>query len=154
MFEKRKSMIALAATVLLGLGAGGVSVGAALDTLSGDPGNHAATAQENERDETIDFSSGPVQCQILAETENGMMVVQPVVHTLEAVEGSYVMKITSRNGANRATIQQGGYFSAHIGDATVLGRMMLGTGGTHDISLKIAAGELNIECAERLRPDA
>ena len=132
-------------SVLLGLGTGGAAVGAAPDNLSrGDIGQSKTMDQ-------IDFSSGPVQCEIVARNNNGIVTLQNNVYTLEDISGSYSIEISSYGNygnANRSSIRQGGFFEVEAESAATLGMMRLGDrGATYRVDLSIQASGHSVSCA-------
>lgn len=148
MFRNSKRLTAAMASLVVGLGAGGVAVGAALDNLTNV--NSVSMSIGSTIDQSIDFSDGPVQCQIIADSHNGMMVLENIVHAQMPTNGSYVLMIASQNGSNRSRVQQGGDFFVDADQAAVLGKMMLSNRGTtYDVSLKITVDGKYLECVEK-----
>ena len=148
MFKNNKRFAAAMASLVVGLGAGSVAVGAAVDNLANTNSSSMGVAAIIE--DTIDFSDGPVQCQIVAEAHNGVMTLESVVHAQMPVNGSYVLMVASNSGGNRSRVQQGGNFAADLDQRAVLGKTMLGNrGGTYDVSLKISVDGQYMECSER-----
>lgn len=96
---------------------------------------------------TTASKAAPLHCEIQADSTNGMMVLQGVVHTDTALSGSYRFRVT---GA-AANISQGGAFTAAPGQPATLGNVMLGNNGTpYDISLEVNADGVTILCDERV----
>ncbi len=152
MIKNRKIFSAGMVSLLVGLSVGGVAIGAVMDRQADGSAtqNSEETGIETAVDE-LDFSSGPVQCEIVADAKNGSLSLQSVVHTLEPVEGSYRLKVASVGGPNRSSIQQGGYFSADEHKETVLGKLMLGArGAVYDVSLSVVVNGKTIGCEERI----
>lgn len=147
MFKNNKRFAAALASLIVGLGAGSVAVGAAVDNLANS--NTRPMSIGSIIEETIDFSDGPVQCQIIAQAQNGVITLQSIVHAQMPVNGSYVLMIASNSGGNRSRVQQGGNFAVDLEHA-VLGKTMIGNrGGVYDVSLKISVDGQFLECAER-----
>lgn len=147
MLDNRKRLTAGLVSLLLGLGAGGAAVGAAVDNLAN--GTSSETTVEDIIEGAIDFSSGPVQCEIVANTQNGRLMMETVVHSLIPINGTYSIKIASYGGGNRSSIQQGGAFAVDADDAVILGRQMFGNrGATYDVSLKVTADNKTVQCEE------
>lgn len=95
-------------------------------------------------------TSGPLWCEILADSANGGIALQGMVHTDVAISGSYRFRVASAGGGS-ANIQQGGNFSAAPGSPVALGRVTLGNAGAiYDASLEIAANGSAIKCTERV----
>ena len=93
-------------------------------------------------------TDGPVRCEIQANTQNGMVAMQGVVHADVAVSGSYRFRVASAGGGGNSKISQGGAFSAGPDDAVTLGNVMLGGGGSYDASLEVTSNGETIKCAE------
>ena len=103
-------------------------------------------------EQTIDFSNGPVQCEIVANERNGTMVLESVVHSLESASGSYVLMVASQSGNNRSRVQQGGNFVVDADEAAILGKLMLNSrGATYDVSLKLSVNGRFVECVEKFQ---
>ena len=140
-------------SLLVGLGAGGAAIGAAMDNLNESQTSQTSEAVDVESDleDQIDFSSGPVQCEIRTVEQNGALVLESIVHSLEPVNGIYRVKVASVGGSNRSSIQQGGYFSADEHQEASVGKMMLGNrGAVYDVSLSIEVDGETIGCEERI----
>jgi len=141
MLSNRKILSAGVVSLLVGLGAGGVAIGAAMDNSNDSRASqpNAASSIENVLDDQIDFSSGPVQCEIRTSAQNGALVLESIVHSLEPIDG------------NRSNIQQGGYFSADEHKEASVGKMMLGNrGAVYDVSLSIEVDGKTVRCDERI----
>ncbi|HHS82099.1 MAG TPA: hypothetical protein ENJ68_01135 [Devosia sp.] len=134
-------------SLLVGLGAGGAAIGAATD-----PGANGADGQQAAIEDQIDFSSGPVQCEIAVRKVNGVVMLENRVHTLEDISGTYSVRVSSYGNGNRSSIRQGGYFQAGADSAKVLGMMQLGNrGATYDIELSIEADGHALACNESFK---
>lgn len=148
MFSNSKRLTAAVVSLVMGLGAGSVAVGAALDNLAN--ANSEDMSIGSIIDQSIDFSDGPVQCQIVADSKNGMVTLESVVHAQMQINGSYVLMIASQNGSNRSRVQQGGNFVADADQSAVLGKMMISNrGATYDVNLKITVDGQYMECSEK-----
>ena len=153
MLRNRKILSAGMVSLLVGLGAGGAAIGAAMDNSNDGQTSqpNAAPSIEVVLDDQIDFTSGPVQCEIRTSAQNGALVLESIVHTLEPIDGIYRLKVASVGGANRSNIQQGGYFSADEHKETNVGKMMLGNrGAVYDVSLSLEVDGETIGCNERI----
>ena len=128
MFDSRKRLAAAAAPLLLGLGLAGAAAGTG----------------------TADASAGPLRCEIVAATENGMLTLKGVIRADAPVVGSYRFKVTGAGGGGSSNIAQGGEFMAGPDEAVGLGQVMLGGGGSYDASLEITAGGETVTCRERV----
>ncbi len=149
MLNRNKRLTAALVSLAIGLGAGSIAIGAAADGHQG--GNADDMSVGSIIEDAIDFSSGPVQCQILASSKDGRMVLESVVHAEMPVTGSYVLQVASVGGPNRSRIQQGGNFAADLDEATTLNKLMLGShGASYDVSLKLSVNGTFVECAEKI----
>ncbi|MCP4385211.1 MAG: hypothetical protein GY798_28010, partial [Hyphomicrobiales bacterium] len=91
-------------------------------------------------------SADSLSCEIQADTANGMMILQGVVHADAPINGSYRFKV-----AGAATnISQGGAFTAAPGQAATLGKVMLGGHAIYDASLQVSANGVTIVCDKRI----
>jgi len=127
MIKRHKRFVARAVPLALGLGlvGFGINVGQAEST------------------------DGPVRCEILTETQNGMVAMQGVVHADTAINGSYRFRVASAAGAGNSNISQGGHFTAGPDGAVTLGQVMLGANAVYDASLEVTSNGTTITCAER-----
>jgi hypothetical protein len=115
--------------LLLGLGVAGLAMGAGAASSSDEP----------------------LRCEIRANSMNGMIELQGVVHADVPVSGSYRFKVASAGGAGNTNMSQGGYFTAGPGEAAMLGRVMLGNAGAiYDATLEIESDGMTVECEERV----
>lgn len=129
MFDPHKRFALRALPLLLGLGAAGLAFGAG-PALSTDE---------------------PISCEIQADSANGMIVLQGIVHADTAINGLYRLKVQSAGGSGNSNISQGGAFAAGPGQPAVLGKVMLGShGAIYDASLEISANGVTIACDERV----
>lgn len=126
MFKSQRSFMLAAMPLALGLGLAGFGLSA---------------GQAESHDD-------PVRCEILTNTQNGMVAMQGVVHTDQAISGSYRLRISSASGGGSSNISQGGYFNAGPGDAVTLGQVMLGANAIYDASLEVNLNGATISCAE------
>ena len=149
MLNRNKRLTVVLVSLAIGLGAGSIAIGAA--TNADHDGNAGGVGIGSIIEDAIDFSSGPVQCQILASSKDGRVVLESVVHAEMPVTGSYVLQVASVGGPNRSCIQQGGRFSADLDEATTLNKLMLGShGASYDVSLKLSVNGTFVECAEKI----
>lgn len=127
MLNRYRRLSAGMITLLLGLGAGGMVV----------------QAGQNSSDE------GPIRCEISATTKGQMTTLQGVVHTDEAVEGTYLFSVKSVSKSGSSSSQQGGEFVAGSNDTVTVGNVTMGGNGiSYDVKLKVMANGMTIECAE------
>jgi len=159
MSNNRKIFSAAMVSLFVGLGAGGVAIGAAMDNVADEVSSQSGTiltsqqsANEAETSKNqIDFANGPLQCEIISEAKNGSLELASVVHVLEAATGTYVLKVASVGGPNRSTIQQGGYFSADEHGQTTLGKVRLGArGAVYKVDLDVVVDGQTISCNEQI----
>jgi hypothetical protein len=135
MFD-RKTLFAALAVPLIGFSAAGCNLDATAAALAGAP---AASS-----------SASGLSCEIVAHNQNGMLVVEPVIHAPGAVSGSYQFHVTGGAGGNSANIMQGSGFATGPDGTATLGRVMLGANGSYDASLSVSAGGETASCSERL----
>lgn len=127
MLNRYKRLSAGMITSLLVLGAGGMAV-------------HAG--QNNSDD-------GTIACEISATTNGNMTTLQGIVHTDEAVEGSYLFRVKSVSNSGSSSSQQGGEFVAEANGSVTVGNVTMGGNGiVYDVKLKVMANGDTIECAE------
>ena len=105
MFTKHKAFRSM--PLLLGLGVAGLAIGAGAASSSDEP----------------------LRCEIKAESMNGMISLQGVIHADVALSGSYRFKVESAGGGGNTNMSQGGAFTAGPGEEVLLGRVMLGNAG-------------------------
>lgn len=92
-------------------------------------------------------SSGPLRCEIVASTTNGMTRLEGVAHAGHSMHGSYLFRI-SGSGAN---ITQGGDFDARAGESATLGSVTLGGNNRYDVRLEVKANNgAAVSCAQRI----
>jgi len=127
MIKRHKRFAAAAVPLALGLGLTGFAI---------------STGQ-------AESTSESVRCEILTNTQNGMVAMQGVVHADSAISGSYRFRVASASGGGNSNISQGGHFSAGPNDAVTLGQVMLGANAAYDASLEVNANGATITCAER-----
>ena len=127
MIKRYKRFAARAVPLALGLGLAGIAISAGQAESTG----------------------GPVRCEILTDTQNGMVAMQGVIHTDAAISGSYRFRVASAGGGGNSNISQGGNFSAGPDDAVTLGQVMLGANAVYDASLEVTSNGATIKCAER-----
>lgn len=95
-------------------------------------------------------SGPPFRCDLRSETAGGMVTLEGLVESDDAVTGTYRFLVASVGGAGNSVIRQGGGFSAAPGKAVSLGRVMLSVGGTYDASLEVHANGTRVECDDRV----
>ena len=155
MFDNKGIAGAGAMALLVGIGLAGMATGAAMN--GEENAGFAAKGEESAArdglgrqevmEEHVDFSSGAVQCEIRTMEENGALVLENTVYSLEPVSGIYRLKVASVGGRNRSSIQQGGYFSTDEHGQTDIGKMMLADpGAIYEVFLSIEAEGQTISC--------
>lgn len=117
-------IVGAAASIFIGLGAAGAAIGA---------GQASAT-------------DGPLTCEIQMSRSGGMIALESVAASDEAVAGSY--SFTVRGGGT--DISQGGDFEAGPGETVTLGQVMLGANGSYDARLEVEADGRSVSCEERV----
>lgn len=123
MTKQNGMLLGWAASIAIGLSAGGAAIGAGNGT-SGDP----------------------IACQIEQSRSGGMIMLEGVVTSTQPVTGHYAFSVRGP-GAN---INQGGDFEAAAGEAVSLGSIMIGANGTsHDVRLEVTAAGYSATCSER-----
>jgi hypothetical protein len=133
MLDQHKRLSVAALVLLLGVGAGGMAMGASEDELM----------------------DGPVRCEIQATAKKSMIALKSVVMADVSTQGSYQFKVKSSGGSGRTNIQQGGNFSVEPDEEAILGKVTVGNNGaTYDVTLKIMADGETIECSERFSHSA
>ncbi len=152
MLSNRKILSAGVVPLLVVLGAAGAAIGAAMENSNENTIRTGTVAAIEElMDEQVDFTSGPVQCEIRTFVQNGALVLENIVHSLEPADGIYRVKIASVGGPNRSSIQQGGYFSVDEHKEARVGTMVLGKqGSVYDVSLSLEVDGKTVECNERI----
>lgn len=91
----------------------------------------------------------PLRCTIEVSEQGGMVSLQGVVETDEAIDGTYRFTVESTGGSGNSRINQGGGFSAAPGETVKLGRVMLGANGVYDASLELDTDAGAVECEEQ-----
>jgi hypothetical protein len=129
MSSKQIRLSLRAVPLLLGLGAAGLAMGAGAASSSDEP----------------------LSCEIQADSMNGMIVLQGVIHADVPITGSYRFNVASAGGAGNTNMSQGGAFTAAPGEAVMLGKVMLGNAGAiYDATLEIESDGMAVECEERV----
>ena len=123
MTHTNKRIIGAAASLLIGLGAAGATIG---------------TSQAG-------ASDGPLSCAIETSRSGGMVSIESVATSDRAVVGSYAFSVKG-GGTN---IRQGGEFEAGAGQSVTLGQVMLGGSG-YDLRLEVSAGGRTVQCSQRI----
>ncbi len=139
MFD-RKTLFAALAVPVLAFSAAGCNMGATAAAIA-----HAAAPGEQ-----VAAASSDLTCEIASHTQNGMLVVEPVIHAPGAVSGSFMLHVTGGAGGNSANIMQGSGFATGPDGTATLGRVMLGANGSYTASLEVTAGGATASCSERL----
>jgi hypothetical protein len=129
MSSKQIRLSLRAVPLLIGLGAAGLAMGAG----------------------TANSSDEPLRCEIQADSSNGMITLQGVIHSDVPLSGSYRFKVASAGGAGNTNMSQGGGFTAAPGETVMLGKVMLGNAGAiYDATLEVESDGMAVECEERV----
>lgn len=94
---------------------------------------------------------GPLRCEILTDTSDGMISLEGVVHAASALAGTYSFTVRSSGAGGSSDIEQGGAFEAAKGETVSLGEMSLGSGASLDASLTVTAEGRTVACAGTAR---
>lgn len=123
MTHRNKMLLGWAASVAIGLVAGGAAIGA------------GQTA-----------SDGPLSCGIEQSRSGGMVRLESVATSQTSVFGTYAFKVRGSG----TDISQGGEFEAAAGETVSLGMVMLGAqGASYDATLEIRANGRSVSCSQR-----
>lgn len=95
-------------------------------------------------------SANGVACEIVTETANGMVSIEPVVYGTPAATGSYSFRVASSGAGGRSNVSQGGSFSIPSSGAVTVGRVALGAGGSYDAELTVDVAGATMTCEERV----
>lgn len=124
MTHRNKMLLGWAASVAIGLAAGGATLA-------------AGTAA----------SEGPLSCGIEQSRSGGMVRLESVATSQTSAIGTYSFKVRGA-GTN---ISQGGEFQAAPGETVTLGMVMLGgQSASYDAKLEVRAGGRTVTCAQRV----
>jgi hypothetical protein len=88
-----------------------------------------------------------IQCGVLANTENGMLVLEGTLLSPTDVVGDYSFAFTSSGQAGSSNIRQGGGFSAAADAVTTLGRVTINAGSNYDVDFTVNANGQTLDCA-------
>lgn len=91
-------------------------------------------------------SAAPLSCEIAVARRGGMLVLEPVVHASDRVEGTWGLRVSGGGGGNRSDIGQGGAFEARANVPVSLGAVSLGS-GTYRATMEVQAGRRSATCA-------
>lgn len=95
-------------------------------------------------------SSNDFACGISTTTDRGMMAIEGVVQTQEAMSGDYRFALKSSGSGGSSNINQGGQFTATPGSPVSLGRVMINAGSKVDVEFTVRKGGETIDCSAPL----
>ena len=121
MTKQHRMLLGWAASIAIGLAAGGVAIGGSA-------------------------SGGPIACEIAQTRSGGMIVLEGIVTATRPVAGHYAF---STRGPG-ARIDQSGPFEAAAGERATLGSIMIGSGGIgQDVRLEVSSAGYATTCSKR-----
>lgn len=99
---------------------------------------------------TANASSGDIACGVSTTTAHGMMTVEGILQTPEALTGQYRFSLKSSGNGGSTNINQGGNFTAAPGTDLSLGRVMVNAGSHIDVDFTIDAGGQTYDCSQKI----
>lgn len=93
----------------------------------------------------------PVQCEIRVSDIGGMVTLEGMVYSKQAISGSYRLEVYQDGDTGNAAINQGGSFSTGPGGSSSLGVVTLGSDGrtSYVAKLKVNWNGGSAKCVER-----
>ncbi len=95
-------------------------------------------------------SDEPINCEIKATENGGMITLETLIHSDTTISGQYRFKLKSAGRSGNTNISQGSNFRAEAGEPLQLGRMMVSSGAVYDASLDVTVSGVSFNCAERI----
>ncbi len=90
-----------------------------------------------------------LRCEIYQSHRGGSTVLEGVVFSGSAVDGSYQFTVTKSGGGGSSNINQGGEFSVSAGGKSTVGTVALGGDGGYSATLRVTADGHSTACKER-----
>ena len=87
-----------------------------------------------------------LSCEIFESHRGGVVVLEGVVYSNSAVDGSYQFNVTRAGGGGSSNINQGGEFSVGTGGKSSLGSVSLAGDGGYSATLHVTAGGRSASC--------
>jgi len=124
MTNRNGMLLGWAASVAIGLAAGGAAIGASQSA-----------------------SDGPLSCGIEQSRSGGMVRLESVATSQTPASGTYSFKVRGPG----TDISQGGEFDAASGEKVTLGMVMVGgQGASYNATLEVKANGRTVTCAQRI----
>lgn len=93
--------------------------------------------------------SSELRCEIYQSHRGGGVVLEGVVFSGSAVNGSYQFTVTKSGGGGSSNINQGGEFSVGAGGKRTVSSVSLGGDGGYSATLRVTADGHTTACKER-----
>ena len=91
-----------------------------------------------------------LSCEIHQSHRGGSVVLEGVVYSGSATDGSYQFTVTKSGGGGSSNINQGGEFSVSAGGRSSVGTVELGGDGGYSATLRVSADGHSSSCKERI----
>lgn len=90
-----------------------------------------------------------LRCEIYQSHRGGSVVLEGVVFSSSAADGSYQFSVVKSGGGGSSNINQGGEFSVGAGGKSTVGSVSLGGDGGYTATLRVSADGHSTACKER-----
>ena len=90
-----------------------------------------------------------LRCEIYQSSRGGGVVLEGVVFSDQATDGSYEFRVAKSGGGGSSDINQSGEFSVGAGGKSSVGSVSLGGSGGYSATLKVSAAGHAVACKER-----
>ena len=90
-----------------------------------------------------------LRCEITQSGHGGSVVLQGVVFSDQATDGSYEFRVAKSGGGGSSDINQSGEFSVGAGGKSSVASVSLGGSGGYSATLKVRSSGHAVACTER-----
>ncbi|MBE7732097.1 curli-like amyloid fiber formation chaperone CsgH [Devosia faecipullorum] len=94
--------------------------------------------------------SSDITCGITTATDRGMMAIEGVLQSPDALHGEYRFALRSSGAGGSTNINQGGQFSASPGMLVSLGKVMVNAGSVIEADFTITTGGKKFDCSSQI----
>jgi hypothetical protein len=98
---------------------------------------------------TSGADNGGLACGVSTQTAGGMLTLEGVVQSPEAISGEYRFALKSSGGGGSTNINQGGQFSATAGMPVSLGKVTVNAGANIDLDFNVTFGGRKYDCSQQ-----
>ena len=96
-----------------------------------------------------DNGQAGLACGVSKQTSGGMLAMEGVLQSPEALHGEYRFAVKSSGGGGSSTINQGGQFAASPGMPVSLGKVTINAGSAVDVDFTITAVGQKYDCSQQ-----